>query len=123
MRLWKTASTGRLMSTISGMVSCMSGQKNALDGLAHPGVFHGRLADDGGGVDGVAAMGDAGDVEDGIVVLQGVEAGVVAEGAFGAELVEADVAFEDDFGVGGDFEVDGLALDELDGLAGGGSRR
>jgi hypothetical protein len=48
---------------------------------------------------------------------------VVAEGAFGAELVELDVAFEDDFGVGGDFEVDGLALDEFDGAARGGSRR
>jgi hypothetical protein len=42
---------------------------------------------------------------------------VVAEGAFGAELAERDVAFEDVLGVGGDFEVDGLALDQLDGLA------
>ena len=91
-------------------------QEDALDGLAHPGVFHGRLADDGGGVDGVFAVGDAGDVEDGVVLGHGVEAGVVAEGAFGAELVEFDVAFEDDFGVGGDFEVDGFALDQLDGL-------
>jgi hypothetical protein len=48
---------------------------------------------------------------------------VVAEGAFGAELAELDVAFEDVLGVGGDFEVDGLALDEFDRLAGGGSRR
>ncbi len=45
-------------------------------------------------------MGDAGDVEDGIVVLHGVEAGVVAEGAFGAELAQLDVAFEDVLGVG-----------------------
>ncbi len=92
------------------------GQEDALDGFAHPGVFHRRLADDGGGVDGVDAVGDAGDVEDGVVVLHGVEAGVVAEGAFGAELAELDEAFEDDLGVGRDFEVDGLALDELDGL-------
>ena len=91
-------------------------QKNALDGLAHPGIFHGRLADDGGGVDGIAAMGDAGDVEDGIVVGQSVEAGVIAEGTLGAELVEADVAFEDNFRGGGDLQIDGLALDELDGL-------
>ena len=86
-------------------------EEDALDGLAHPGVFHGGLADDGGGVDGVFAVGDAGDVEDGVVLLHGVEAGVVAEGAFGAELAELDVAFEDVLGVGGDFEVDGLAFD------------
>ena len=48
-------------------------------------------------------MGDAGDVEDGVLVVHGVEAGVIAEGTFGAEFVEVDVAFEDDFGVGGDF--------------------
>ncbi len=47
----------------------------------------------------------------------GVEAGVVAEGAFAAQFAEFDVAFEDDFGVGGDFKVDGLALDDFDGLA------
>ena len=91
-------------------------EKNALDGLAHPGIFHRRLADDGGGVDGIAAMGDAGDVEDGIVVGQSVEAGVIAEGTLGAELVETDVAFENDFGGGGDLQVDGFALDKLDGL-------
>ena len=68
-------------------------------------------------------MGDAGDVEDGVVLGGGVEAGVVAEGAFGAQLVEGDVAFENDFGVGGNFEVDGLALHQLDAAAGGGSRR
>ena len=61
-------------------------------------------------------MGDAGDVEDGIVVGQSVEAGVIAEGTLGAELVEADVAFENDFRGGGDLQIDGLALDELDGL-------
>jgi hypothetical protein len=92
-------------------------QEDALDGLAHPGVFHRRLADDGGGVDGVFAMGDAGDVEDRILVLHGVEAGVVAEGAFGAQLAEFDVAFEDDLGVGRDFEIDGFALHDLDRLA------
>ena len=34
--------------------------------------------------------------------VEGVEAGVVAEGALGAQLAQLDVAFEDDFGVGGD---------------------
>ncbi len=58
----------------------------------------------------------AGEVEDGVVLLHGVEAGVVAEGAFGAELAELDVAFEDVLGVGGDFEVYGLGFDQLEGL-------
>ena len=93
------------------------GQEDALHGLAHPCVFHGRLADDGGGVDGVLAMRDAGEVEDRVLVGQGVEAGVVAEGAFAAQLAQFDVAFEDDLGVGGDFQIDGLALDDLDRLA------
>jgi len=61
-------------------------------------------------------VGDAGEVEDRVVVGEGVEAGVVAEGAFAAEFAEFDVALEDDFGVGGDFEVDGFALDDFDGL-------
>ena len=91
-------------------------QEDALHGLAHPGILHGRLTDDGGGVDGVLAVGDGGEMEDGVLVLHGVEAGVVAEGAFGAELAELDEALEDVLGVGGHLEVDGLGLDELDGL-------
>ena len=98
-----------------GQLHC--GKKDALNGFAHPGVFHGRLADDGRCVNGVFAMGDAGEVEDRVVIGHGVEAGVVAERAFAAEFAEFDVAFEDDFGVGGDFEVDGFALDDLDRLA------
>ena len=43
-----------------------------------------------------------------------VEAGVVAERAFGAELVLLDVALENDLGMRRDLEVDGDALDELD---------
>ena len=61
-------------------------------------------------------MRDAGDVENGIEIFERVEAGVIAEGAFGAEFVEVDVAFEDDFGVGGDFQVDGFAFDQFDRL-------
>ena len=41
---------------------------------------------------------------------------MIAEGAFGAEFVEIDVAFEDDLGVGGDFQIDGLALHQFDRL-------
>ena len=61
-------------------------------------------------------MRDAGDVEDGILLFHGVKAGVVAEGTFGAQLVELDVPFEDDFGVRRNFEVHGLALHQLDRL-------
>ena len=90
-------------------------KEDALDGFAHVGVLHGRLADDGGGVDGIFAVGDAVHVEDGVEIFERVEAGVVAEGAFGAEFVEIDVAFEDDFAGGRDFQIDGFAFDEFDG--------
>jgi hypothetical protein len=53
-------------------------------------------------------------MKDGVEIFERVEAGVVAEGAFGAEFVEVDVAFEDDFAGGGDFEVYGFALDKFD---------
>ena len=92
-------------------------QEDALDGLAHPCVFHGRLADDGGGVDGILAMGDAGEMEDRVVLGEGVETGVVAKGAFAAQFAQFDVAFEYDFSVGGNLEIDGFALDDFDGLA------
>ena len=59
-------------------------------------------------------MRDAGDVEDGIQVFQRIEAGMVAEWAFGAEFVEIDVALEHDFAAGRDFQIDRLALDQLD---------
>ena len=55
-------------------------------------------------------MRDALHVEDGVEIFERVEAGVVSKRAFGAEFVEIDVAFENDFAGGGDFEVDRLAL-------------
>ena len=45
-----------------------------------------------------------------VEIFERVEAGVVSERAFGAEFVEVDVAFENDFAGGRDFEVDGFAL-------------
>ena len=92
-------------------------QENALGGFAEVVVFHGGLADDGGGVDGILAVGDGGDVEGGVFVGEGVEAGVVAEGALQELFGGVDVAFDDDFRVGGDFEGDGFAGDELDAAA------
>ena len=55
-------------------------------------------------------MRHAGDVKDGVLVFERVEAGVIAEGAFGAEFVQIHVAFENDLGMGWDFQIDGLAL-------------
>ncbi len=91
-------------------------QEDALDCFAHPGIFLRRLAYYGGRVDRVFPVGHAGDVKDWILVFQRVEAGVISEGAFSAEFVELDITFEDDFGVGWDFEIDGLALHQLDWL-------
>ena len=48
------------------------------------------------------------------LVFERVIAGVVAKGALGADVVEVNVAFEDDLGIGGDFEVHRLALDQFD---------
>src|ERR1019366_1850737 len=78
-------------------------QEDALDGFAHPRVFHRRLSYDGGRVDRVLAVRDAGDVKHRVEVLQGVEAGVIAEGALHLELVQLDVTFEDDLRIRGNF--------------------
>ena len=92
------------------------GEEDPLDGFAHPSVFHGRLADYRGGVDRIFAVGNAGYMEDRVVVFHGVETGVVAKGAFGAQFAEVDEAFENVLGVGRDFQINGLGADKLDGL-------
>ena len=64
-------------------------------------ILHWRNADDGGGIDGVFAMREGGDVKDGIRLGQRVIAGVVAERAFFAQrLARVNVAFDDEVGVG-----------------------
>ena len=40
---------------------------------------------------------------------------MVAEGSFAAQFVQIDIAFEDDFTGRGNFQIDSLALDQLDG--------
>ena len=54
-------------------------KKNALDRLAHPTIFHRRLAHNGGRVDGILAMRDATEMENRIKVLERVEAGMISE--------------------------------------------
>src|SRR5258708_21767583 len=58
-------------------------------------------------------MRDAGEVEDGIEILQRVETRVIAEWALSAEFIKVDVTFEYDFARGRDLEVDSFALDEI----------
>src|SRR5580704_14052241 len=58
-------------------------------------------------------MRDAGDVEDGIEIFQRIEAGVITERSFGAELIEVNVAFQNYLGTGWHFEVYGLAFHQL----------
>ena len=53
----------------------------------------------------------------GILVLHGVEAGVVAKRSLGAELVEIHVAFEHDLRMRRHFEIHRLALHQLHRLA------
>src|SRR5258708_39125371 len=59
-------------------------------------------------------MRDAGEVEDGIEILQRVETSVIAEWALSAEFIKVDVTFEYDFARGRDLEGDSFALDEID---------
>ena len=62
-------------------------------------------------------MRDGGDVKDRIRLGQRVIAGVVAERAFVAQrFLRVHVTFDDKIGIGGDFEVVGLAFDEFDGF-------
>src|SRR5580704_12915771 len=91
-------------------------QEDAFDGLAHPAVFHGWLADDSGRIDRIFAVRDAGDVENRVLIVERIKSGVIAKRTFDAEFIEVDVAFENDFCVGGNFQIDGLALYEFHGL-------
>ena len=67
---------------MSGIEHLQQRQEDALGGFAEEIIFHRRLADDRRRIDRILAMRDRGDVKCGIPVGQGVEAGVVAEGAF-----------------------------------------
>ena len=53
-------------------------------------------------------------MKDGIKIFERVEAGVIAERTFGAQFIEIDIALEHDLARGGNFEIDGLALHQID---------
>lgn len=93
------------------------GKEDALDGFAHPSVFHGWLPDDGGRIDRALAHGDRCYVEDGELSGEAVVAGVVAEGAFELAFAGVDVAFDDEFAIGGNADIDGFSFDHLDSFA------
>gem|GEM_PF-5521473 len=93
------------------------GEEDAFDGFAHPSIFHGGLPNDGGGVDGVLAHGDGGDVEYGELPSEAVVASVVAEWTFELAFVGVDVAFDDEFTVGGDADIHGFAFDGMHSFA------
>lgn len=90
-------------------------QEDALRGLAHVAVLHGRRPHQRGGIDGVFPVRDGGDVEDGVVVRQGVIPGVVAEGAFAATFVGLHISLEHELTFSGDLQIHGLALHQLHG--------
>ena len=52
----------------------------AADGLTEVAIFHGRKPHDGRREDGVGTAGDGGDVEDGVLAGQGIEAVMVTKG-------------------------------------------
>lgn len=100
-----------------GEVHPNDGEEEEQAGAADVEVFHGRYANDGGGVDGIATMGDGGNVENGVEVRQGVIAGVITKGSFHAKgFGGVDIAFNHEIGIGRDFEVVGFAFDEFDGF-------
>ncbi len=74
------------MSTISGKFILKMGRKMLHGRAADVEIFHRRDADDGGGINGILAVRDGGDVEDGILLGSGVIAGVIAERAFRPRL-------------------------------------
>ena len=65
-----------------GQLQAHQRQENALDRLAHVEVFHRRRPDDGRRVDRILALRDAGDVEHRVIVVERIEAGVIAERSF-----------------------------------------
>ena len=89
------------------------GEKNADARGPHVKVFHWGKSDNGAGVDGIFPMGDGGDVEHGVVVHRGIETSVITERAFGTGLAGMDESLDDEVNVGGHFERNGFAGDEV----------
>src|SRR6266705_2949033 len=91
-RLWKIPSTGRLISTISGMVSFISGRKMRSTALPIQPSSIGGFPHDGGGIDWIFSVRDAGEMKNRIEIFERIEAGMIAKRAFRTELIKMDVA-------------------------------
>ena len=90
-------------------------QKQSFRGFTEIGIFHRRAADDGGWINWIFLVGDAGHMKNRIVVGQRIKAGMIAERPFTPErLRRIDIAFDDDVRVRRHFDVDGNALDQFD---------
>ena len=96
------------MSTTSGSIACSSGKKMRSVAFAEPRVLHRRLADDGRGIDRIAAVRDARDVKRRIAIREAIDAGVIAERSLDAQVLVVDVSLEHELGVGRHHQIDGL---------------
>lgn len=67
-----------------GEIHFENGQENFHAGRAHVEIFHGRDANDGGGVNRFLSMRDGGQMKDRVIVDGRVKSGVVAERALGS---------------------------------------
>ena len=67
-------------------------QENALHSFAHPAILHWRFSHDGGGIDWIFSVRDAGEMKNRIEIFERIEAGMIAERAFRTELIKMDVA-------------------------------
>jgi hypothetical protein len=88
-------------------------EEDPLRRLREPLVLGRRLADDDRRIDRVPAHRDRGDAEERELLGRRVVAGVIAERPLHAAVRRVDPPLEDDLGVRGNLEVDGLAPHEL----------
>src|SRR6266540_4099483 len=70
-------------------------------------IFHGWPPDDGGRINGIISMSDAGHMKNRIIVGERVKAGVVAKRTLPTKLLGgSDVALDDDIRIGRDLDID-----------------
>ena len=86
------------------------GQKDALGCPAQIKIFLRRFADDGGQVNGIFSVGDSGEMKDRIIPVLRVITGVVAERPFQPHFRRVDVALQNNFCIGRNFQVHRLAF-------------
>ena len=88
-------------------------EKNTYTRCAHVEIFHRRNSDNSARIHRVVTMSDRGDVKDGVRIDRRIKAGMIAEGAFGAEFTRLNVAFDDKVDVRRNFERNGETGNEV----------